>query len=148
SLGFRRLDEIIGRVYLLTQAGDVEGRPATLDLSQILADVDPAGTRPRQNVQPRNDRPDLPLDDTIIADAAPALERGEHVQLRYQIRNSNRALGAKLSGEIAYRHGLTGLPDGSVTVDFDGSAGQSFGAWCVNGVRLVLRGEANDYVGK
>src|SRR5439155_8429165 len=148
SLGFRRVDEIIGRVDLLTQATDVEGRTARLDLSQILADVDPGGSHPRQNVQKRNDRPDVPLDDTIIADAARALDGAECVRLRYKIRNSNRALGGKLSGEIAYRHGLTGLPEGCVAVEFEGSAGQSFGAWCVHGVRLVLEGEANDYVGK
>ena len=112
SLGFRRVDEIIGRVDLLTQATDVEGRTARLDLSQILADVDPGGSHPRQNVQKRNDRPEL-----------------------------KEALAL-------CRKRLTGLPEGCVAVEFEGSAGQSFGAWCVHGVRLVLEGEANDYVGK
>ncbi len=148
SLGFRRLDEIIGRVDLLEPVPDLQGRHATLDLSQVLADVDPSGTRPRQHIQERNDRDDTPLDDQILVDAADALERRGNVRLHYTIHNSNRTLGGRLSGEIAHRYGLDGLPDGAIEITFDGSAGQSFGAWCVNGVRLVLNGDANDYVGK
>lgn len=148
SLGFRSLDEVIGRVDLLQQSPAIVGRPATLDLSQIIADVDPDGTRPRLHVQERNNRQDTPLDDTILVDAAPALNEKKPVALRYTIRNSNRTLGGKLSGEIAHRYGLHGLEPDTISIEFDGSAGQSFGAWCVNGVRLLLTGEANDYVGK
>jgi glutamate synthase (ferredoxin) len=148
SLGYRRLGELIGRVDLLEQRDDLTGRLATLDLRQIIADVDPGGDLPRQHVQERNDRPDTPLDDTILVDAATALDGGQAVRLQYKIRNSNRALGAKLSGEIAHRYGLTGLPKGAIAIEFSGSAGQSFGAWCVNGVSLTLDGEANDYVAK
>lgn len=148
SLGFRRLDEIIGRVDLLEQATDVAGRPATIDLSQVLADVDPTDSRPKKAVQQRNDRPDQPLDDRILADAATALDGKGSVQLHYAVRNSNRTIGGKLSGEIAHRYGLDGLPNGDVSLHLEGTAGQSFGAWTVNGVRLVLTGDANDYVGK
>ncbi|HVC32968.1 MAG TPA: glutamate synthase large subunit [Chloroflexota bacterium] len=148
SLGFRRLDEIVGRVDLLESVPDRTGRHATLDLSQIIADVDPSGARPRQHNQERNNRADTPLDDTILADAASAIDRQGTVQLRYPIRNSNRTLGGRLSGEIAHRHGIEGLPDGAISIAFEGSAGQSFGAWCVNGVHLTLDGDANDYVGK
>ncbi len=148
SLGFRRLDEVIGRVDLIEQIPDLKGRNSTLDLSQIIADLDPSGTRPRRNVQGRNNREDTPLDDTILVDAAPALEKQGSVNLRYPIRNSNRTLGGRLSGEIAHRYGIEGLPDGAISIAFEGSAGQSFGAWCVNGVRLTLDGDANDYVAK
>jgi glutamate synthase domain-containing protein 3 len=148
GLGFRRLDEIIGRVDLLEQAEATNARAGSIDLRQIIANPDPGGMRPRQRIQERNDRPGIPLDDTIIADAASAIARESAVNLRYPIRNSNRTVGGKLSGEIAHRYGLTGLEPGYVNVEFDGSAGQSFGAWCVQGVRLTLNGEANDYVGK
>lgn len=148
SLGFRSLDEVVGRVDLLEPIPHRSGRLATLDLSQIIADVDPSGQRPRRHVQERNDRDDTPLDDRIIADAAAALATGTCVDLRYAIRNSNRTLGGRLSGEIAHRYGIEGLPEGTVSIAFEGSAGQSFGAWCVNGVRLSLTGDANDYVGK
>ncbi|HLG51163.1 MAG TPA: glutamate synthase large subunit, partial [Chloroflexota bacterium] len=148
SLGFRRLDEIIGRVDLLEQIPERTGRHALVDLSQILADVDPSGQRPRKHIQERNDREDTPLDLTIMADAADALEGRRSVELRYPIRNSNRAVGARLSGEIAHRYGLDGLPGTTITIFLNGSAGQSFGAWCVNGVRLILEGDANDYAGK
>jgi glutamate synthase (NADPH/NADH) large chain/glutamate synthase (ferredoxin) len=148
SLGYRRLEEIIGRVDLLEQVPDAAGRPGTLDLSQVIADIDPSGTRPRQHLQERNDRPDQPLDDTILEEAAPALNREHSVQLAYRIRNRNRTIGAKLAGEIAHRYGLNGLPPGYVSIDLEGSAGQSFGAWCVDGIQLLLTGEANDYVGK
>ncbi|HEX5418113.1 MAG TPA: glutamate synthase large subunit [Chloroflexota bacterium] len=148
ALGFRSLDEIIGRVDLLEQATEASGRGTTLDLSQVLADVDPSGARPKAHNQDRNDRPDQPLDDQILKDAAPALNGEGSLTLRYPIRNSNRTVGGKLSGEIAHRFGLNGLPNGEVTVHFAGSAGQSFGAWCVHGVHLKLTGEANDYVAK
>jgi glutamate synthase (NADPH/NADH) large chain/glutamate synthase (ferredoxin) len=148
ELGFRRLDEIVGRVDLLEQVEAPTPRASSIDLRQIIADVDPSGARPRLRVQDRNDRPGVPLDDQIIADAAAAIARENPVSLRYSIHNSNRTVGGKLSGEIAHRYGLDGLEPGYINLEFDGSAGQSFGAWCVQGVRLTLNGEANDYVGK
>ncbi len=150
SLGARTLDEVIGRSDRLRQRV-VEGQPKSrlLDLSAVLAQVDPEGRRPRRSMQPRNDRAgDAPLDDTIIAQAQPALERGEPVSLTFPIRNSQRTVGARLSGEIARRYRDTGLPAGTVSLRFHGSAGQSFGAFLAPGVQLVLEGEANDYVGK
>ncbi|HEY8478106.1 MAG TPA: glutamate synthase large subunit [Chloroflexota bacterium] len=149
-LGFRSLDEIVGRVDLLEQVPAVDHPKAnTLDLRAVLADVDPEGTRPRRCVQPRNDRPgDAPLDERIIRDAAAALERGEPVALSYPIRNSNRSVGTRLAGAVAYRYRRQKLPEGTITITFHGSAGQSFGAFVTDGMRLVLEGEANDYVGK
>jgi glutamate synthase domain-containing protein 3 len=88
------------------------------------------------------------LDHDLIAAARPALDSGDRVQLHYPIRNVNRAVGGLLSNAIVRAHGDEGLPEGTVEVVFDGSAGQSFGAWLARGVTFTLRGEANDYAGK
>jgi glutamate synthase (NADPH/NADH) large chain/glutamate synthase (ferredoxin) len=149
SLGFRTLDEVIGRTDLLEPIVNPDfPRTSFVDFSQILADPDPTGTLPRRCVQARNDRPDEPLDDVIIADAMPALDGKGPVKLAYRIRNVNRTVGSRLAGEVAWRYGETGLPDGTIEVTFDGSAGQSFGAFCHRGVRLNLIGEGNDYAAK
>jgi glutamate synthase (NADPH/NADH) large chain/glutamate synthase (ferredoxin) len=148
-LGFRTLDEIIGRTDLLEPIVNPDyPRTALIDLSQVLADPDPTGTLPRRCMQPRNDRPDEPLDDIILNDAAAALDGRGAVKLAYRIRNVHRTVGSRLAGEVAWRYGDAGLPDGTIEVTFDGSAGQSFGAFCHRGVRLNLVGEANDYTAK
>ncbi|MCC7372944.1 MAG: glutamate synthase large subunit [Chloroflexi bacterium] len=150
SLGFRKLDEIIGRPELLAERTLPEGdRGRLLDLTPILTRVDPTGSRPRLHVQNRNIRPtDTALDPEIVRDAQDALETGKRVTLPYTIQNAHRTVGARLAGEIARRYGSTGLPDGTIELRFKGSAGQSFGAWATNGMRMVLEGEANDYVAK
>lgn len=149
DLGHRSISEIVGRTELLEQAIDSDNaRANTLDLGPILAQLDPSGERPRQRVQDRNDRPGEPLDNTILLDVAAALERKQPVKRRYSVRNTDRTLATKVSGEIAHRYGDAGLPDGTVELHFDGSAGQSFGAFSIRGMRLILTGEANDYVGK
>jgi glutamate synthase (ferredoxin) len=149
GLGVRRMDEIVGRVDMVEQVTESDSaRAACLDLSKILAPPDPEGTRPLRHLQERNDRQDVPLDDRIIADAKEALEKQQAVRLSYDVANINRAVGTRLSGEVAYRYGDAGLPEGTLECNFRGSAGQSFGAFCVRGVRLSLTGEANDYVGK
>ena len=149
SLGFRSLDEIIGRADLLQQAETADPRARLLDLSRILANPDPSGTKPRKCVTPRNDRPgDVPLDDQLLADGADALTGANPVQLEYQVKNVNRTVGTKFAGEMAHRY-HTDLPtDLRAKIKFTGSAGQSFGAFSCTGIRLVLEGEANDYVGK
>jgi glutamate synthase (ferredoxin) len=149
GLGFRRLDEIIGRTDLLQQKL-LEASPkiVSVNLSKVLAPSDPTGTKPLLHTKPRNDRPEAPLDDTILQDAIDAIAGKEEIILHYKVKNTNRAVGAKLAGEIAFRYGDEGLPDGSIECHFTGSAGQSFGAFCIQGLRLVLTGEANDYVGK
>jgi len=150
ELGYRKLDEIIGRPDLLTERELPEGeRGALLDLSPILTRVDPSGTGPRIHVVNRNVRPsDTALDPEIVRDAQEALETGKRVTLPYTIQNAHRAVGARLAGEIARRYGSTGLPAGTIEMRFKGSAGQSFGAWATNGMRMILEGEANDYVAK
>ncbi len=149
NLGYRSLDEVIGRPELLERKNLSEYPKATmLDLSEILTPADPTGKQPRYHLQPRNDREDTPLDDQILMDAERAIRDKEPIQLSYAIRNIHRTVGAKLSGTIAKFYGDEGLPNATIQCSFVGSAGQSFGAFCIHGVKLSLIGEANDYVGK
>jgi glutamate synthase (NADPH/NADH) large chain/glutamate synthase (ferredoxin) len=148
DLGFRSLDEIIGRTDLLQQRVITDHPKAnTVDLSALLARRDYKNEQ-RIRVWDRNSKPDAPLDDTILLDVKDAIREKTPIVKSYTIRNVNRSLGTKLSGEIAYLYGDRGLPNGTIELRFKGSAGQSLGAFLVNGVKLVLVGEANDYVGK
>ncbi|MCS7207807.1 MAG: glutamate synthase large subunit [Dehalococcoidia bacterium] len=149
-LGARKLEDIIGRADLLHPV-QLEGHPKahTLNLAPLTALPDPTLTRPRYCVQERNDRPEPIFDDSLLPALTAALEGRESVRLELPIRNIHRTVGGRIAGEIAYRYGNKGLPDGvRIELVFRGSAGQSFGAWCINGLRLVLYGQANDYVGK
>ncbi len=149
NLGHRCLNDIIGRPELLELADLVNyPKAATLDLTEILTSADPTGKSPRYHLQERNDRVDTPLDDQILQDAETAIANKEPIQLSYPIRNTHRTVGAKLSGEIAFRYGDTPLPKETIRCHFTGSAGQSFGAFCISGIQFILTGEANDYVGK
>jgi len=149
ELGFRKLEEIIGRVDLLEQRPvEDPSKALKLDLSPILYPVDPTWTRPRFHTWKRNDRKERPLDATILKDAKEALDGAGPVELFYKIRNVNRAVGTRVAGELARRNGDSGLPPGTIRCHFEGTAGQSFGAFCIRGLRLYLNGEANDYVGK
>ncbi|HXF51681.1 MAG TPA: glutamate synthase large subunit [Dehalococcoidia bacterium] len=147
SLGYRRLDEIIGRMDLLRQIERPERpRAKTLDLSPIIT-MAPDG-KPIRALQERNDRVERTLDDQILEDAKEALEGRGSVRLCYKVRNTDRTVGTKLAGEIAYRYHEEGLPEGTIEINLEGSAGQSLGAFLHRGIRIILRGEANDYVGK
>ncbi len=150
SLGVRNLDDVVGRSDLLEQI-PVEGAPNahTIDLSRLLAPADPTGTRPVRRMQERNDRPeDNLLDDVLLPQVRPAIEGRQAVKIEREIRNVHRTVGARIAGEIAYIHGDSGLPEHSIDLRFRGSAGQSFGAFLLDGMHLTLEGEANDYVGK
>lgn len=150
GLGARSLTEIIGRADCLTPRQLPKEHPsARLDLTAIITPADLTGTQPRLHLQERNDRPnDEPLDDQIISDAAAALDGLGSVTLAYKIRNSNRTVGARLAGEVARRYGNRGLPDQAIRITFQGTAGQSFGAFLTPGIHLLLTGQANDYVAK
>ncbi|HLW46721.1 MAG TPA: glutamate synthase large subunit [bacterium] len=149
SLGFRALDEVVGRPDLLRVRDDVpSGRARRLTFGPILADPDPSGTRARRARQDRNDRPGTPYDDHVLLEIRDAILAGRPVDRAFAIGNGDRAVGARVAAAIARRYGDAGLPDGTITLRFAGTAGQSFGAWCVPGMRLVMTGEANDYVGK
>jgi len=150
-LGFRTIDEMIGHVECLRQKAIPDHPKAnTVDLSRLLVDVcseDP--TAARHAMRERNDGPeDQTLDEIILQDAKDAINDVKPISLDYKIRNTNRSVGTQVSGEIGYQYGGEGLPDGTVELKFEGSAGQSFGAFLSPGVRLILTGEANDYVGK
>lgn len=157
QMGYRSLDEIVGRVDLLTPrcAGDdarqcsdiVARRAAALDLSALITPVYRDG-RPLRQVEDTPRPPRNALNAQIVQDARMALEEGWKVKLHYTIRNQDRSIGAQLAGEIARRYHDAGLPPGTIEIAFRGYAGQSFGAFTTNGMRLHLVGAANDYVGK
>ncbi|RRJ27869.1 glutamate synthase large subunit, partial [Halocatena pleomorpha] len=145
ELGFRSLAEMIGRVECLTQCEDVTHEKAQqLDLSAVLAPTPGARTK---SVEQSHDL-DTALDHELIAEAAPALDRAEPVAIDADINNTHRAVGAMLSNRISKEYGGDGLPDDTIAIDFDGVAGQSFGAFLTSGVTMALTGTANDYVGK
>ncbi len=149
ALGVRKLEDVIGRIDWLRARPAQQKKVQTLDLSFILRDPDTEDGAPRRNVLPRNDRPvDENLDRQILSDIGGALEEGRSAHLAYPIHNRHRAVGAGVAGAIARLHGDRGLPADSITLEFSGAAGQSFGAFCISGLTLVLDGEANDYVGK
>ena len=147
-LGCRSLDEVIGRTELLRQVSRGAEHLDDLDLNPILAKVDAPDHMRRWGLgNGRNPVPDS-LDAEMIRDAAHLFERGEKMQLAYTVRNTHRAVGTRLSGDITRHFGMTGLQPGHVHIRLRGSAGQSLGAFAVQGVKLEVFGEANDYVGK
>ncbi len=149
SLGLRSLDEAIGRVDLLQAGPAIEHWKARgVDLTHILTHVQLSDGEPRRRVEPPPAVLDDALDWELVEQAGPAIERGERVGMRMAIRNVNRCVGGILSSHIARAHGAEGLPADSIAVDFEGSAGQSFGGWLAPGVTFTLRGDANDYAGK
>jgi glutamate synthase domain-containing protein 3 len=143
------LEEIVGRLDLLAPR-ELAFPKGHVDLRAMLADPDPERTRPRRRQWARNDRPETerPLDEQIWLDCAEAVETATPIARGYEITNRERTVGARLAGEIARRHRHHGLPPGTIDLAFRGAAGQSFGAFCNIGMRLVLTGEAQDYVGK
>ncbi len=150
SIGAKSLDEIIGRTDLL-EAMVPEGYPKAekLNLERLLANANPDGSRDIKQTMERNDwQNDHPLDLDLISEAQAALENKQTVSIKKEVRNINRSVGTQLSYEVAKRYGDAGLPAGTIDVELTGTAGQSFGAFAVKGLRLTLNGEANDYVGK
>jgi glutamate synthase (NADPH/NADH) large chain len=149
ELGFRRFEEMIGQMQMLDQSALAEHWKAHgLDLGRLFhKPADKPGIA-IHHAEPQDHRLGTVLDRDLIAAALPAIEGGAPVALERPIRNTDRAVGAMLSGEIAKRYGHAGLPDGAIEVRFTGTAGQSFGAWLAAGVTFTLDGEANDYVGK
>ena len=137
-MGFRSLNDIIGHTELIEQQDSV------LDLNRMLYKED--GTLLHEHDMER-DFSDI-LDQQIIGAAQSAIEQQEEVNLDYAIKNTDRAVGAMLSGTIAKRYGEAALPNDTINVKFKGSAGQSFGAFLVGGVNFKLEGETNDYFAK
>ena len=157
-LGVRTLSALTGRTEMLSARVPTEHWKARhLDLSAMLMVPERAriDASPRRFVAERamacassTTAPGITREDEMSALARPALERGDRVVATMAVTNVHRSIGARLSGEIARRYGAPGLPDGTISIRCEGSAGQSFGAFAVRGLALELVGEANDYVGK
>ncbi|HEY5434015.1 MAG TPA: glutamate synthase large subunit [Candidatus Limnocylindrales bacterium] len=149
-LGFRTIDEMVGR------SDRLETRPAldhwkarNLDFSRILAQPEVPADRPRHRTIAQEHNVEASLDaTTLLALCAPALTEGLPVTATLPIRNVNRVVGTMLGSEVTRRWGRDGLPDGTIDLLFQGSAGQSFGSFIPPGLTLRLEGDANDYLGK
>ncbi len=149
SLGFRSLDEMIGRSDVLDVSEAVDHWKAHgLDLSSILEQPDVSDDVGRRCVQAQDHGLDQALDNELIRQAAPALEDGTPVSIELPIRNVNRTVGTMLGSELTRRRGPSGLPDDTIRIAFRGSAGQSFGAFLPPGISMSIAGDANDYFGK
>lgn len=147
EMGFRSLEDIVGRSDLIT-VKDRSANPKfeSLDFSRLLHRVD-NGQESHYDGRPYT-KVEGVKDFDIIKAALPAIDEQKEVNLDYAIKNTDRAVGTMLSGAIAKRYGEKGLPESTINIKFKGSAGQSFGAFLVNGVSFKLEGEANDYFGK
>jgi glutamate synthase (NADPH/NADH) large chain len=149
QMGFRTVDEMIGRVDRIDMVPAVDHWKARgIDLSRLLYQEPAKPGVAIHHCEAQNHGLDKALDNELIALAAVALERREPVRIARPIRNIHRTVGAMLSGEVAKRYGHAGLPEDTVWARFDGTAGQSFGAFLAHGVTLELHGDANDYTGK
>jgi glutamate synthase (NADPH/NADH) large chain len=146
-LGYNTLDEVIGRADLLTQVNYGSEDLVDLDLNPLLSLADRGSHERRFTLTGRNEVPDT-LDAQMIKDAHSALERGEKIQLAYNIRNTDRAVGTRLSSMMTRRYDTKTLQPDHITLRLRGSAGQSLGAFAVRGVKIEVLGDANDYVGK
>jgi glutamate synthase domain-containing protein 2/glutamate synthase domain-containing protein 1/glutamate synthase domain-containing protein 3 len=146
QLGFRRFDDMVGRVDRLHSREAIDHWKARgLDFSAVLWQPEGRATR---CVRPQTETLQSHLDWRILEKTQAAIESGQPVQYQGSIRNVHRAVGAILSNRIVKHHGARGLPDGTIEVTLTGSAGQSFGAFLAPGVTLRLIGDSNDYVGK
>lgn len=147
SLGYETLQDITGRSDLLSQVSRGASHLDDLDLNPLLQQADSGGYPRYYNGEGRNEVPDS-LDALIIKDAMQTFEHGEKMQLTYAIRNTDRAVGARTSSLITRKYGMSTLDHNHLTVRLRGSAGQSLGAFAVQGLALEVLGDANDYVGK
>ncbi|KAA6351966.1 Glutamate synthase (NADPH/NADH) large chain [termite gut metagenome] len=147
EIGVEKLDDIIGRTDLIIRKPST-GNPKheLLNFDKLLMRID-NGASVRRTINPKYKIDDI-KDTEIIKAAREAIEHGKGISLEYAISNTNRATGAMLSGIIAAKYGEKGLPENTINVKFKGSAGQSFGAFLVQGIHFKLEGEANDYLGK
>jgi glutamate synthase (NADPH/NADH) large chain len=148
-LGYRSLDEVIGRTELLTARAGGTAKQQHLDLAPILSKGTALETASHVCTSPRN----VPFDagelaEQMVAEMLPAIEARSGGEFSFEVRNFNRSIGARVSGEIAKRWGNLGMEQTPLEVRLRGHAGQSFGVWNAGGLNLHLEGDANDYVGK
>jgi glutamate synthase (NADPH) large chain len=149
QLGIRTFNELIGRSDLLDKAKAIAHWKAKgLDFSRIFHQPDVPASEPRYQVEEQEHGLEKALDHKLIAQAKAALEKGEKVSFISPVKNVNRTVGTMLSGEVAKKYGHEGLPDDTIHIQLQGTAGQSAGAFLAHGITLDLVGEGNDYVGK
>ena len=147
QLGFRKIDEMIGRSdYLEMNEAITFWKAKGLDFSKIF--YRPPGDGPVRCVGKQDHELDSAMDLKLIPKVKQAIETGKRVSLEQPIRNVNRTVGTMIAGLVAKKYGHAGLPDNTITITFKGTAGQSFGAWCARGMTLILEGESNDFLGK
>lgn len=149
SLGLQSLREAVGRTDLLTQVNRGWHHLDDLDLNPLLLQIDTSGY-PRHCVLANDERNELAdnLDTKIVHDAEPLFKRGEKMELSYNILNTDRTIGTRTASKITRTFGMNSLNDHHLTLRLRGSAGQSLGAFTVQGMTTIVYGEANDYVGK
>jgi glutamate synthase (NADPH/NADH) large chain len=149
QLGFKTLDEAVGRADLLERK-QLPDYPKTekIDLSRITFMPKEAAVNALRKTSDQDHKLDSILDRELISKSLPALDLCMPVTIQSKIKNTDRTTGAMLSGEIAKRYGQAGLPENTISIQFEGSAGQSFGAFLSKGMTFHLQGDANDYLGK
>ena len=149
SVGVRRLQDLIGRTDLLEAIEGITSKQQGLDLSPILSDGGIDTDKPQYCISPKNEPFDKgELAEQMVDDALSAIEGKSGGEFSYAVKNTDRSIGARLSGEIAVRHGNLGMEENPIHLKLTGSAGQSFGVWNAGGLHMQLEGDANDYVGK
>ncbi|TDY03965.1 glutamate synthase large subunit [Thiohalophilus thiocyanatoxydans] len=149
GLGLRKLTDAIGRTDLLEALEGETSKQRGLDLSALLSDAGVAKDKPQCCVKPSNEPFDkAELAEQMVKDCLPAIENKSGGEFNYKVRNTHRSIGARLSGEIAVRHGDLGMEAKPIVLRLNGTAGQSFGVWNAGGLHMYLEGDANDYVGK
>ncbi len=149
SVGVSRLQDLIGRTDLLEAIEGSTSKQQRLDLSPILSDGGVDTDKPQYCMSPKNEPFDKgELAEQMVADALSAIENKTGGDFSYTVKNTDRSIGARLSGEIAVRHGNLDMESNPIKFSLSGSAGQSFGVWNAGGLHLNLEGDANDYVGK
>ena len=149
ELGFRTLKDAVGHAEVIDATAAVDHwKAAGLDLSPILHVVEPRGDDHLSWHRTQDHGLANALDVTLIEECRAAIDTEQPIHLRLPIRNVNRTVGTMLGHELTRRHGAAGMADDTIVIDFDGSAGNSFGAFVPRGMTLRLHGDANDYVGK
>lgn len=144
ELGFKTIHEMVGQCHKLQQAKSIDARG--IDLSALLAFSETNDTR--YNSRKQQDTLEEVLDHQIWKDVKEEIDKGEVATYDYEIKNTDRTTGAIISSYISSKYGSTGLPEDQIKLKFNGSAGQSFGAFLAKGMKFTLEGDANDYVGK
>ena len=147
NLGFKSLNEIIGRTDLLRQVSKGSSNLDDLDLNPLFVQADPGPNKRYCENATINSVPDT-LDQKIWSEIEQSIDKNEDIEKEFQIKNTYRAVGTRISYHLYKKFGNNGLKENSISLNFKGSAGQSFGAFGVKGLKLNLKGDANDYVGK